>query len=572
MALSNSLNTGLTGLDTSSRKLSIAGNNIANVNTFGYKKSRVSFETTITRTLKDATGPTAAQGGTNPQQIGLGSKTASVTRDFSGGSLQPTGVNTDMAIEGNGFFVVESGETQRFTRAGNFDLDQNNELVTQNGWKVMGYGVNDNFELDRGQVEPLNVPLGNLTTAEATQSATLGGNLNAAGDVATQGSIVQTGLLHENNGTGPAATAGSNLTNLYDDAGNKLFNTNDVITLEGATKGGRELPAKTFEVNNANTTDSDDFGQTLGDFRDFIDDALGIDTGVGGGTSITGAGRLQITGNSGTANDLDIDSSDIVKNKTGTPSNPFTMSKTQDADGESVSTTFTAFDSLGNEMDVDLTMVLDNKSNQGTTWRYFAQSEQDSDLDRTLGTGTLEFDNNGQLRTANAPTINIDRDGTGAVTPQEITLNFQSDEDNKGGVTALADQNSNLTTRTQDGAGTGTLEDFSVGEDGIITGRFTNNLQRTIGQVALAQFTNPEGLADIGDNKFAATRNSGNPQIGEATEAGRGRILGSTLEQANVDITEEFTDLISAQTGFQANSRVIQTSSQLLQQLINSVQ
>jgi flagellar hook protein FlgE len=572
MALSNSLSTGLTGLDTSSRKLNIAGNNIANVNTYGYKKSRVTFETTITRTLQGASGPTNNTGGTNPQQIGLGSKTAAVTRDFTNGSLQPTGVNTDMAIEGNGFFVVESGETQRFTRAGNFDLDQNNDLVTQNGWKVMGYGVNDNFQLDQGQVEPINIPLGNLTTAEATQSATFGGNLNASGPVATQGSITRTGVLRENNGTGPLATAATNLNNLYDNAGNNLFATNDVITIEGVTKGSSELPAKTFEVNNANTTDSDDFGQTLGDFNTFLENTLGIDTGVGGGVTVNGSGELTITGNSGTANDLSIESGDIIKNQATTPSNPFSMTKAQDADGESVSTTFAAFDSLGNELDVNLNMVLTNKSNTGTTWRYYAQSDDDTDLDRTLGTGTLSFGNDGQLLTQDAPTISIDRDGTGATSPLDVTLNLQPGADGEVGVTALADQRSTLTTRTQDGAPTGTLEDFSVNNDGTITGRFTNNLQRTIGQVAVAQFTNPEGLADIGDNKFAATRNSGNAQIGEATVAGRGRILGGTLEQANVDITEEFTDLISAQTGFQANSRVIQTSSQLLQQLINSVQ
>jgi len=179
MGLTTSLHTGLTGLDANSQKLNVAGNNISNVNTHGYKKSRISFETAISENLKQATGPDGELGGTNPAQIGLGTKTAAVTKDFSNGSLQPTGVNTDMAIEGEGFFSVRQGGTERYTRAGNFDLDKDFNLVTPDGWQVQGYGVDDNFQLVQGQLETVNIPLGNMTIAEATETVRLGGNLNA---------------------------------------------------------------------------------------------------------------------------------------------------------------------------------------------------------------------------------------------------------------------------------------------------------------------------------------------------------------------------------------------------------
>jgi flagellar hook protein FlgE len=571
MALTNSLNTGLTGLNANSRKLNVVGNNISNANTTGYKRSRVNFEGAITETLRSASAPTAELGGTNPAEIGLGAQTASVRREFNGGSLNPTGVNTDMAIEGNGMFVVENGDARHFTRAGNFDLDSNNDLVTANGWHVMGYGVQDDFEIQNGgNPEPLNIPIGNLTVAEATKTATFGGNLNTAGAVASQGSINQSQTLYSDAAATTQAVAGTALNSIYNNSGTQLFNNGDVITLDNVSKGGTELGAKTFEINGTNTTGSDDNGTTLGEFNTFVEDALGIDTGVGGGVTVN-SGMIQVTGNSGTTNDITLESADVVVNASGTPTTPLQFNQTQAADGESIRTRFSAYDSLGNELNIDVSMVLESKSNSGTTWRYYAQSPDNQGVDRRLGTGTLDFDTNGQLLTTTNPVISIDRSGTGAQTPQQITLDVQG-ENNRDGISALTDTESSLSTINQDGSATGTLQSFSVDANGIIQGQFSNSLRRSLGQVAVATFTNPEGLADVGNNRFAETRNSGDAQIGEPTVGGRGRIVGNTLEGSNVDISEEFVNMISAQTGFQANSRVIQTSSQLLQQLINSTQ
>jgi len=282
-------------------------------------------------------------------------------------------------------------------------------------------------------------------------------------------------------------------------------------------------------------------------------------------------GQIEITGNSGEVNDLDVSSTNIV-NTTGTPGNPFDLTKQDSADGESQRTTFGVFDSLGQQLNINMSMVLENKDSTGTTWRYYAESEDDTDLNRAMDTGTLEFDTNGELQLDQNPAITIDRENTGAESPQSIELAFSAAEEGGGELTALSDESSSLSTLSQDGSAVGTLQDFSISEDGTIVGQFSNSLTRTLGQVATARFSNPEGLAEEGGNRFQATVNSGQAQIGAPGEGGRGRVIGSTLEQSNVDISEEFVDMISAQTGFQANSRIIQTSSQLMQQLLNNLQ
>ena len=568
MALTSSLFTGLSGLTANSRMLSVAGDNIANVNTHGFKASHVRFETSIQQNLRSASAPTANLGGTNPTQIGFGVKTASITRNFETGSLQPTGVNTDLAIEGDGFFVVRDNGVQRYTRTGNFDLDSDYNLVTASGGNVLGAGVDANFNILDGVNEPLNIPLGSLTVAEPTREVRLTGNLNAAGDVATRGSISTSGPLY----TDPAATspagAGTALASLHNASGTPLFAAGDVITLSGAAKGGAELPDKTFEIGGSNTTDSDASGTTLGDLTSFLEATLGIDTSLGGGIDVDAAGQLVVNGNPGTANSIEFDPGDIfVSRPTGTTT-PFSWTQTQDADGESVRTGFVAYDSLGSEMTIDVTAVLENRDDSGTTWRIYAQSDDDSDLARALSTSTLQFGPDGRLLAADNTGITIDRGGSGAGSPQQIELLFS---DNHGSTSALASESSTLATLNQDGSPIGTLVDFSVNEDGSIMGVFSNSQLRPLGRVALARFSNPEGLVLGGGSMYDLTTNSGTAQVGPGGTAGLGRIVGGALEQSNVELSEEFITLISASTGFSANSRVITTSDELIRELLAAV-
>ena len=164
-----------------------------------------------------------------------------------------------------------------------------------------------------------------------------------------------------------------------------------------------------------------------------------------------------------TANDITISNANIVINQSTVPNAPFVFNKTQDADGEAVRTTFSAFDSLGTPMLIDLSVVLEAKTNAGTDWRFYAQSEDDSDLDTVLGTGLLSFDTAGRLVTSTNSTVAIDRNNTGAATPQTVNLSFTNSSPSIGSVSALADTigASQIAAESQDGSALGTLEDFS---------------------------------------------------------------------------------------------------------------
>lgn len=567
MGLQTSLFQSLSGLNASSQSISVSGNNIANINTTAFKGSRASFETQISQTLKTGSLPTATLGGSNPAQVGLGTRLAAIDRNFNDGSLQPTGINTDLAIEGQGFFVVNFDSSVRYTRAGTFTLDRDKNLVNPDGGLVQGFGVDDEFNVVQGVQQNINIPIGSLTVAEATRDVQFAGNLNAEGDITTVGSVIASDVVFSDPGATIPAVATDALTSLVDSTATVLFATGDVITVTGAEKGGATIPDHSFEVGPANTTGSDTFGTTLQDFMDFLDDILGIDTTVSGGISVA-AGALTVTGNTGTANDIALENSNIIVNQATAPVAPFNLTKTVTADGESVRTTFIAFDSLGTPMTLDLSVVLENKTNAGTEWRFYAQSEADSDLDTVLGNGLMSFDNNGRLISSTNTTVSVDRANTGAATPQIISLRFTNPDPSSGSVSALANHTSQISAESQDGSPIGTLEDFSIGSDGTISGVFSNGLLRNLGQVVLATFANPNGLIDEGGNLFNISSNSGNATV-TLPGAGRGgRIVGGALELSNVDLSEEFINLITASTGFSANSRVLDTSNRLIQELL----
>ncbi|MBK7294570.1 MAG: flagellar hook-basal body complex protein [Holophagaceae bacterium] len=228
-------------------------------------------------------------------------------------------------------------------------------------------------------------------------------------------------------------------------------------------------------------------------------------------------------------------------------------------------TTFIAYDSPGGTVEVDATLVLDSRSSTSTTWRYYIESADDSDAALQVGTGTLSFDTDGRLLDSTPITVSIDRDSSGVNTPMTFTLRFQ---DQQTVTTSLADDRSQISATFRDGAPLGTLAAFSVGQDGIITGSFTNGLTHTIGQVAIATFTNNEGLVDEGDNLFRPGANSGPAVVTTPGTLGAGTIVGGALELANVELGDEFIKLIQSSTGYSANSRVIRTTDELMQQLL----
>ncbi|HWL95143.1 MAG TPA: flagellar hook-basal body complex protein [Phycisphaerae bacterium] len=564
MGLTSSLFTGLSGLNASQFRLDIIGDNIANINTTGFKGSRTIFQTQFARTLAAGTKPSGTQGGTNPVQIGLGATIGSIQRSFTPGSVETTGVPSDLAIEGDGFFVLRTPENERvFTRDGGFVLSADNRLLSVDGFFVQGYSVTSDFDIVPGAVGDISIPLGVLTTARGTETVQLDGTVDSSGsrEVATQGTILTSDVLYNattgvqlNDITGP----GTALTNIRTTAGigAGLFANGDVITMSGVSRGGRDVPNADFVVGTT--------GTTVADFLAWMDEVVGIDTttGVGGnpGTGVTTDGRMELRGNVGTQNALSIQAGELTS--TGATQVPFLFNEAQAANGESTHTTFVVYDSLGSPMTVDMTLVLESRDTSTATWRFYVGSGDDSDLDYSVGTGTVTFDGNGQFVESPSNSFLMNRVGTGANDPQSVSIDFSR----LSGLAVSGD--STVVMSFQDGFSTGTLLDYSIGEDGVITGTFSNGLNQTLGQIAVATFANQEGLLARSNNVYFVGPNSGDARITPPLTLGAGKVTAGALELSNVDLSREFINLITSSTAFSAASRIISTSDQLLQELL----
>lgn len=587
MASLTSMLTGLSGLATNAQRLDVIGNNIANVNTAAFKSNRALFAPTFNRTFSMGTGPNDVTGGTNPSQVGMGVMFAGTQRNFSNGAISATGVATDLAIEGDGFFIIRDAGERLYTRAGSFQRNSENDLVTLSGGKVLGYGIDDQFQIVDSNLVELNIPVGTMTLAQMTRNVLFNGNLNAAGTVATQGSTHTSASMYTDE-LDPSTfmTGAEDLTSgavdlwIDDGMGGSLLaiegGQNTIITISGIEKGGKDLGTFTFGFMDAVTAADrgvDGFGTSMNDFAAFLEDILGLnDTDIdghdlGGSVTILPDGTIEITGNKGTVQELNIQSASFTATNDidSGLSQPFILSQTDAADGESVRTSFVVYDSLGTAITVDLTFVLQaTEDGQGTVWQFLAESADNDSLDRIVGTGIVRFDSNGRFISTTDDSITIER-GNGATDPMDVTLRFDSGSDS---ITSLGDQSSNLASTFQDGSPIGTLSNFSIGGDGIITGFFTNGLTRAVGQVALAKFANAEGLVDVGNSMFRSGPNSGTELVTRPSEFGTGTLIGGALELSNVDLSQEFINMIMASTGYSASSRVISTTNELLQQLM----
>ncbi|MBL4809065.1 MAG: flagellar hook-basal body complex protein [Phycisphaerales bacterium] len=573
MSPTSALFIGLTGLNANARKLDIIGNNIANINTVAFKSSRMMFETMFQTNLGFGTSPTATSGGVNPMQIGNGVGIGAIQRNFNNGTINSTGDLRDLAIDGSGFFMVENNGSTFYTRAGTFRQDIEDNLTTATGERLLGYAIDDNFNLITGNLVPLNIPVGRMTIAEATRNVSLVGNLNKSGDIPTTGSIID---LMGSTTSGPTILGGGFITSTtllttIDDPNNPgtaQFSSGQTIRLkDNATKGGGSVAQADLEITATTSVQ---------DLMNFLDLTLGIQTtgtpnpdgSTPGVTVDPSTGVIRIVGNVGTENNIAILTGDLqIIDSDGITSlgAAFETAQIAEADGESVRTTISAFDSLGTSVLVDVVMVLDSTPNTGPVWRYFIESNDDTDLDISVATGTLQFDNEGQIDTiANTVKIAIDRQDTGAGTPLTFNLNFLSDT----GQTTSLSTGSSLIGLTTDGLPPGTLENFATGNDGTIMGRFSNGAIRVMGQVVLAKFSNPAGLIDMGGNLFSTGPNSGPGAVAAPGQLGLGSVVSGALESSNVDLGAEFTQMILTSTGYSASSRVIRTADELLQQLL----
>ncbi len=406
-----SLYAGVSGLRSHQTMMDVVGDNIANINTPGYKGSRVVFQNTLSQVLRGGSGANDALGGTNAQQVGLGVRVASVETVSTQGPVQSTGRPTDVAIRGEGYFVVRSGTEALYTRAGSFGFDDRGNLADPSGAIVQGWTADPTTGVMNvnGPAADIRLPLGQSIAPVITSSVALGGNLNAKAAVGT-----------------PVTTA------------------------------------------------------------------IGVVDSLGATRRVT-----------------------------------FEYSRTGD-----------------------------------NSWSVSATDEDGNEI----GTGELEFDaDSGLLVGDPSPTFVLPgRDGSTDTT-------FRGDFGDAGKAGSLTQFSAATTAAaiSHDGAATGYLRSFSIADDGTVSGVFSNGRTKVLAQLALAGFTNPAGLMAAGSGHMRAGASSGEPSVGLAGGVGRGTLAAGALEGSNVELAQEFTNLMIAQRGFQASSRIISTSDEMLQELVN---
>ena len=457
-----SLYSGVSGLQNHQTRMDVIGNNISNVNTIGFKRGRVNFQDMISQQMQGAAKPTDELGGVNPKEVGLGMTVAAIDNIFNQGNLQSTGVSTDIAIQGNGFFILKSGEESFYTRAGAFSLDTDGTLVNPaNGMRVQGWmaeEVNGQMLVSTAATPTdLTIPVGAKDPAKETQNVRYACNLNKTTPEITDGASL------EDIRKGTWGTE----QEIYDSFGNKHLLSLSFQRVPGEPNRWRA----TVNVDEDNA--------------EFTSTRIGLDSTNGQENwfevQFDNMGALQ-----------------SVTDSSGRVSNDF---------GEIV-------------LQTSFAVPESNDEDDGTPHRQ---------------------------------TFNIN---LGTIGSFENTITQSA---------------SKSTTKAfyQDGYTLGYLDTFKIDSSGVITGVYSNGTNRTIGQIALATFANDRGLEKAGDSTFVESNNSGMARIGESGVAGKGTLMAGALEMSNVDLSEQLTDMIVTQRGFQSNAKTITTADTLLETVLS---
>ncbi len=516
-----SLYAGVSGLRNHQTRMDVIGNNIANVNTVAFKASRVTFKEAFAQLLQGASRPTATQGGVNPIQVGAGMNLGSIDQLFTQGSLESTGQNTDLAIQGDAFFALSDGQRRVFTRAGNFQLDAQGRLIaSNNGFAVQGINADalGNFSA-ASAIGDINLPLGQKSPAQPTTRIDLTGNLD-------QNAVALT----------PATSPTAGVATL--DPGLSIAS---VATTTGAGAGNYTLQQVTAGV--VTLVGPDGVSQTL--------------TGVGNGAQTLNFASMgvSVTTNA-TFNASAVSGPGTLNSSTINVSSNAIPAATQ-------SMGITVYDSAGASHNLQITF---QKAAAAGAWTWSAVVGGGSGAIVNGASGTATFTGTGTLASFTPVALTI-RPANGA--SPDFTFNLNPGTIGQfDGLAGFARQ-SNAVISAQNGYPAGDLRDISVDKTGVITGFFTNGVSRALAKVALASFNNPSGLLRAGDNVYEESANSGGAVIGFAGVSNPSFITPGALENSNVDISQEFTNMIVTQRGFQANARVITSSDEMLQELVN---
>ncbi|HZT83566.1 MAG TPA: flagellar hook-basal body complex protein [Gemmataceae bacterium] len=556
--MANSLLTGVSGLRVHQEMLNVVGNNLANLNTTGFKSQRTEFADLLYETLSQATSSTSQKvGGTNPLQVGLGVKLASIDQNLQQGSLEATNGDFDLAIEGNGFFVVNNGVQDLYTRAGAFAVDEKNHLVDPaTGFSVQRFGsVGEGTATSPAFQTPgdntINIPFGIGIPGQVTSTVKLQGNLDAA----AVGPLAQTltSATPFKSG-GVAATLATRLDALDDNTVDYPAGGTDQIRLQGTTVGGTAVNV-TIPVDDTTTL------QTL---------VNAINANFAGTTaSLDASGNLVMQANATGPAAFTLQISDAAGNVGSTNwSNHSLLVTTAGKNGDTATTAIQVYDAQGTAHNVTFTF----QKVANNVWNL---SGSILPSEGTVVDGSVQgitFNDNGSFQ-------GVTGSGTGDAfmtfhfnglsQPQTIGFSFGTPQAFDG-LTQFGGSSS-ASAVSQNGFAAGFLTSVSVSKGGVINGIFTNGRTLPLAQLAIASFANPAGLNREGDNYFGVSTHSGDALIGAGLTGGRGQIQQGTLESSNVDVAQEFTRLIIAQRGFEVNARTITTSDQVLQALTNII-
>lgn len=557
MALLNSLFSGVSGLRNHQSMMDVIGNNIANVNTIGYKGSRVTFSDTFNQFVKAGTNPTDTTGGTNSFQIGLGTKINSIDRNWNQGTFERTGITTDLALQGSGLFVVKSNGQQLYTRAGAFIFDADGKLVNpQNGAIVQGKVAVDGNIPSGNTIEDIVVDKNLRIPAIKTTEAVWGGNLQSTSTITQTENIVQSGTLVSEDSGHPIETIKN--TTIYDRNGNEF-----TLSMR-YTETAENVFDIHYQILSGSTIMKAD-GDPDWIELDTLVDIDGSNGPIGPNTDPLPEGTYTIDALNTTVGNISIDTGDIYFDATGVRTGTDeTLSFIVDDNRTPtiINGSVTVYDSLGNSHLLTLKFTKTDQS----TWRFNASVPEDEGT-LSNNSGTIQFDENGLIETISPnPAILSYSPGSGA-DAQTIELDFGS---STSGITQTS-STSNISALSQDGSAAATLTNINIDQYGKIEGIFSNGQSRSLAQIMVATFANLNALVSEGDNLYNVAANSGDPRVSEPGENSGTTIQSGALEQSNVDLSEEFTKMIVSQRGFQANSRVITTADNLLQEITNLI-
>ena len=505
----------LTGLDADSTALNTIANNLSNMNTTAFKSQSVNFSDLFYQQV-------GSTGAGDPIQVGAGTQVASISTDFTNGSPTSNGISTDVALQGNGFFIANNAGSYEYTRAGDFGTDPNGNLITQNGLEVMGYPAVNGTVNTNGTLAPINIPIGQVEPPQATTSFGMTATLDSGAAVGA--AVPGTVQVYDSMGKSYEATV--TYTKTANNAWTYSVSLPDNLSANSSTSGAGV------------TTISYGFGSSAGT-------SATVDTST----------NLTITG-------------PAIGGGTATTAAPTVVA------GETIASYITALGSALTAANIDPSQVTIAATPSGfsivgpgvTTAGSLVQDPVPS----TNVAGTLSFDANGNLI---SPSANVSGMTFSGLSDGASSMNLTWDLMGASGTPTISqvDATSAVASTTQNGYSSGQYQTFTIGSDGTVSASYSNGQKQTVGQLALANVANLQGLSLLGNGDYATTLASGTASIGASGAAGLGTMEDGALEASNVNISAEFSDLIIAQRAFEASSKAITTFDTITQETINMI-